>query len=139
MKVLIDTNIILDALMQREPFRIDAEDIIQLAATGAFEGSITANSITDIYYILRKHLQDKQQAKQAILALMSIVTVLDVTSADCERALDSNMPDFEDALLAYCAKRNKMGSIITRNLKDYEASPVEAISPAAFLNMLSRS
>lgn len=133
MKVLIDTNVILDALINCTPFNSSAEKLFLLAAENKLTAMITANSITDIYYLLRKHLQNTEKAKQALFKLFSLFQVLDVTEGDCKKALNLPIVDYEDALLVTCAKRNKIDSIITRNLKDFVESPIQAITPDDFL------
>jgi len=136
MKLLIDTNIILDALMSRDPWAGAAQNVILAIAEEKAEGYITANSVTDIYYLLRKHLKDKEKTKQALIGLIAIISVLDVNSTDCEKALDAPMSDFEDSLLAYCGKRHKIDRIITRNIKDYEGAPIQAVEPEEILENL---
>ena len=136
MKLLIDTNIVLDALMNRAPWAKAAQDIILAVAEEKAEGCITASSFTDVHYLLRKHLKDKEKTKQALLGLLTLVNVLDVTGSDCEKAFDLPMSDYEDALLAYCGKRHKVDCIITRNEKHYVGSPVKASEPEEILKIL---
>ena len=136
MKLLIDTNIILDALMNRTPWAKAAQDIILAVAEEKAEGCITASSFTDIHYLLRKNLKDKEKTKQTLLGLLTVVNVLDVTGSDCEKAFDLPMSDYEDALLATCGKRHKADYIVTRDLKHFEGSPVEVIQPDELLKML---
>jgi predicted nucleic acid-binding protein len=133
-KLLIDTNVILDALMAREPWAASAQALLLTVAEERAEGCITASSFTDLYYLLRKHIEDKEQTKQALLGLLASVNVLDVNGTDCERAFELLMPDYEDALLAYCGKRHKVDYIVTRNKNHFEGSPVNTISPGEFLN-----
>jgi len=136
MKLLIDTNIILDALMAREPWAKSAQAIMLAVAEEKAEGCITASTFTDIYYILRKRLGDKARTKQTLLGLLAVVNVLDVTGADCEKAFELPMSDYEDALLAYCAKRHKVDRIVTRNPKHFEGSPVKVIQPEEFPGLI---
>lgn len=133
MKVLIDTNVILDAVISRTPHHVFAEKLFLLIAEDKLNAFITASSVTDIYYLLHKHLHNENQEKQVLLKLFNLFEVLDVTGSDCEKALRMPMSDYEDALLAACAKRRKLDLIITRNLKDFAESPVKAIAPADFL------
>lgn len=133
MNVLIDTNVVLDAVTGRAPYHASAEKLFLLAAEDKLSAAIIASSVTDIYYLLRKHLHDAEQVKQVLFKLFSLFTILDVTGSDCERALTLPMSDYEDALLAACAKRNRLDLIITRNLKDFTGSPVKAMAPDAFL------
>lgn len=132
MNVLIDTNIVLDALLSRSPFNTLAERLFIMIAEDKISASITASSVTDIYYLLNKHLHDKQKAKQALLNLFSLFEILDVTQNDCEKALTLSMEDYEDALVATCAKRRRIELIITRNTNDFTRSPVNAITPNDF-------
>jgi predicted nucleic acid-binding protein len=136
MKLLIDTNVILDALMDRKPRVRDAEAILLACTEEKAKGCITASTFTDIYYMLRRHLRDREQTKQALLKLLSVVDVLDVSGVDCEKAFDLPMADYEDALLAYCAKRHRMDRIVTRNPKHFAGSPVKAVSPEELLKTL---
>ncbi|MCL2718610.1 MAG: PIN domain-containing protein [Lachnospiraceae bacterium] len=136
MKLLIDTNIILDAMMNREPWAKAAQNIILAVAENKAEACITASSFTDIHYILQKKLRDREKTKQALLGLLAVINVLDVTGTDCEKAFDLPITDYEDALIAYCGKRHKVNYIVTRNLKDYTGSPVEAIAPEEIIKRL---
>jgi len=133
MKTMIDTNVILDALMNRAPWAKTAQNVMRIVAEDKADGYITASTFTDIYYILKKHLRDKEKAKSALIELLAVVKVLDVTSTDCEEALKLPMADYEDALLAYCAKRHRVDNIVTRNGKHFSGSPVKAVQPEEFL------
>ncbi len=137
MKVLIDTNIIIDALTGREPFREAAEKIFILAANQIEELYITANSVTDIYYLIRKHLHDSEQTKHTMAKLFELFYILDVTSEDCQKALWIDIKDYEDAVISVCANRNHIDYIITRNIKDYKYSNTPAILPDAFIKLVS--
>ena len=136
MKLLIDTNVILDALMTREPWAASARALLLAAAEEKFEACITASSFTDLYYLLRKHLPNKEKTRQALLGLLASVNVLDVTGADCEKAFDLPMSDYEDALLAQCGKRHKADSIISRDLHHFHGSPLQAVGPDEILDKL---
>jgi len=136
MKIMIDTNVILDAIMNRAPWAKVAQDIILAIANEKIEGCITASTFTDIYYLLKQHLRNKEKTKQILLGLLSTVNVLDVTGKDCEEAFKLPMADYEDALLAYCAKRYKIDNIVTRNSKHFSGSPVNAIQPEEFLEKI---
>jgi predicted nucleic acid-binding protein len=133
MNVLIDTNVVLDVLGNREPFVQHSEAVLTLAAQNRIAAAITANTVTDIYYLLRKHLSDNEAVKTALMGLLELLDVIEVTKADCLKAFDLPMGDYEDALLACCAKRRDAEYIVTRNPKDFVNSPVEAITPGDFL------
>lgn len=136
MKILVDTNIIIDALTGREPFKDVAEQIFILAANQIADMHITASSATDIYYLVRKYFHSTEQAKLIISKLYELFYILDVTSGDCIDALLNGMKDYEDAVVSCCAYRNQMQYIVTRNLKDYEQSKVPAILPDDFIKLI---
>ena len=100
MKILVDTNVIIDALTSREPFREDAEQIFLLAANQIEDMYITASSATDIYYLVRKHLHSTEHAKNVMAKLYELFRILDVTLSDCQEALSSQVNDYEDAVLS---------------------------------------
>ena len=135
MKVLIDTNVILDVLMKREPHFEFSAQILKLCDTN-ITGCITSSQTTDIFYLLRRFGKDAQSAKDMIKKLTDNVKVLDSNNIDVQNALASSMADYEDAMLAFCAKRKKNEYIITRNEGDFALSPVPAISPQTFLERL---
>ena len=133
MRVLIDTNVILDAVIRRVPYNNPAERLFLLIAEDRLKAYITASSVTDIYYLLHRHFRDAGEAKQVLAKLFVLFEVLEVTQSDCERALSLAMNDYEDALLATCAKRKKLDMIVTRNLYDFKDSPVKAMVPDEFI------
>lgn len=139
MKILVDTNIIIDALTGREPFRETAEQIFMLTANQIEDMYITASSATDIYYLIRKHLHNTDQAKNTMSKLYELFYILDVTSCDCHEALTSGVKDYEDAVVSSCANRNQMNYIVTRNIRDYEQSKVKALLPGELLKLISQN
>ncbi len=136
MKILVDTNVIIDTLTGREPFRESAEQIFILAANQIEDMYITASSATDIYYLVRKHLHNTEQSKNTMSKLYQLFGILDVTANDCQDALLLDMKDYEDAVISCCAKRNQMDYIVTRNIKDYEHSKVKVLLPEEFLKLV---
>ena len=133
MKILIDTNVILDALMAREPWVASTQALLLAAAEEKIDACITANTMTDLHFLLRKHLRDNEKVKQILLGLIASITILDVNSIDCEKAFTLPMPDYEDAIIACCGKRHKIDYIVTRNPKHFDGSPVKIILPDAIL------
>ena len=138
MKILVDTNVIIDTLTGREPFRESAEQIFILAANQIEDMYITASSATDIYYLVRKHLHNTEQSKNTMSKLYQLFGILDVTARDCQDALLLDMKDYEDAVISCCAKRNQMDYIVTRNIKDYEHSKVKVLLPDDFIRLVSQ-
>jgi predicted nucleic acid-binding protein len=133
MKILIDTNVILDVLLHRNAFLDASYNVLKLAALDKVEALVTANSITDIYYILQRASKDPVKSKDAIVQLLSLVGIADVLASDVMTTLSSKVTDFEDALVGAIAKRIKADYIVTRNTKDFDHSPIPAIDPKDFL------
>jgi len=133
MRILIDTNIVLDVLLRRADFFDASYEVLKLSALDKAEALITANTITDIYYILQRANKDYTKSKEAIVQLLNLVNIVDVLASDVMNTLSSKISDFEDALAATIAKRVKADYIVTRNTKDFHDSPVPAIDPNDFL------
>lgn len=136
MKILVDTNVIIDALTAREPWNESAEKIFLLGANHIVDLYITASSATDIYYLIRKHLHNAQTAKQVMSKLYSLMNILEVTETDCVEALASQIKDYEDAVVERVAFRKEMDYIVTRNTKDYQNGNVKVILPDDFIELM---
>lgn len=133
MRILADTNVIIDALTSREPWNKSAEKIFLMAANHTIEMYITASSATDIYYLIRKYLHNTEKAKMVMGKLYSLTGILDVTANDCMDALASEISDYEDAVIEKVASRKNMDYIVTRNIKDYQSGEVKIILPDDFV------
>lgn len=136
MKILIDTNVILDIFQKREPFFPNSYQALHKAIEAESECLVSASSATDIFYMLRKSLRSADQAKEQIEQLSKIVIFADVQGLDIQTALIRTMPDFEDAVVDAVAERNGASYILTRNIKDFTGSAVPAVTPADFLKQL---
>ena len=136
MKVLIDTNVIIDALTSREPWNKSAETIFIMAANHMMDMYITASSATDIYYLVKKYLHNADQTKQVMEKLYSLIGILSVSSAECIDALASPIRDYEDAVMERVSAKADMDYIVTRNVKDYQPGTVKAISPDDFIVLM---
>lgn len=135
MKVLIDTNIILDVLCKRPAFYEDSAKIFKLCEVKKISGVISALSIPNIMYILRKEL-DADKTREILDSLMLIFSVADLKADDLKRAADMRFKDYEDAIQSACATRIKANYIVTRNIKDFSESKVTAIKPAELLDRI---
>ena len=134
MKVLFDTNVVIDIIHNREAFYADSYKALHLA----FENCttcISTTTITDSVYITRKVFTDSKAQKQALSVFFSKFKLCAVKAQQIKAAFLSPMSDFEDAVQAFCAKRHGVKYIITRNVKDYKLSPVMAIEPADFIKL----
>ena len=129
MRVLLDTCVILDALQSREPFASDAQKLFLLAANNQFVGYMTAKSATDIYYLMHRHTHSDKSSRTVLAKLFTLFEVADTAGMDCRHAIPSPISDYEDAVMTATAARCEMDCIVTRNLKDYEKSPVPVLFP----------
>ena len=114
MRILVDTNVILDAILSRQPNAESAKNIITLFNNHKMKGYITANSIADIFYLAQKVL-DKVKAKEILRSLLRIFLIISVDSIDCHKALDLPLEDFEDALVLICADKIKLDYVLTND------------------------
>jgi len=133
-KVILDTNIILDVILIRKPFYNDASKILLAIDNKQIRAFITANSVTDIYYILRKSI-GKENARIKLKNILNVIGILDTDSVIIFDALYSGWDDFEDAVQGYSALYNDIDCIITRNLQDYKhIENIEIASANEFAN-----
>ena len=134
MKVLLDTNIIVDNLAGRDEFE-ESRIILENCESGSVTGIVSTVTIMDVIYILRKYL-NQARIREAVQMLMQIVDVASVHRIDITNALAGGISDIEDAVQASVALRNGADYIITRNAKDFAKSPLTALTPDAFLHIL---
>ena len=135
-KVLLDTNIIFDFALKREPFYENAQAILKEIANGNVLGYITASMATDIFYLLQK-TNGKIFALNTLTDLVIMLGILPVYSNDVHLALHSGWDDFEDALQAQIAIRNGIDAIVTRNSKDFrKLLTVDIVLPSDFIQYL---
>lgn len=132
MKVLIDTNVILDVLCAREKFLEASSTVWKYCEVNKLEGYISALSVPNIVYILRKELTP-EKTQQIIEQLFLIFNVADLKSDDLKKAAAMKASDYEDFLQMICAARIKADFIITRNIRDFIDSKVTAITPSELL------
>ena len=133
MKLMLDTNVVLDVFLKREPFFSASYKVMKLSALEKHEGFVSASAATDMFYLLRRSLKNVAVAKESMEKLLQLVGLADALGEDVHAAVASNMTDFEDALIASIAQRCQMSYIITRNVKDFSDSPVKAVTPEEFL------
>lgn len=136
MKILVDTNIVIDALTSREPWSKNAEKIFIMAANNIVDMYITASAATDIYYLIRKYLHNTEIAKQIMGKLYSLAGILEVKEEDCVDALASPITDYEDAVVEQVARRSGMECIVTRNEKDYASGLTKIFLPEDFTQFM---
>lgn len=137
MRLMIDTNIILDVLLEREPFYMYSKAVLELCEGRKINGFISASTATDIFYLVRKALQSTDEAYKALGNILNIVKILTVTNDDVNSAFIQRAHDFEDCLLATCAESNKCDGIVTRSKKDYLTFGITLYSPEEITGLIS--
>ena len=135
MKLLIDTNIVLDVLLKREPFYQDAVKVMNLAQYEDIQEYVSASAVTDIYYIAYKQIKDRKLVLDLIKRLLMVVSIAAVTEQEIRNALETGWRDFEDAVQYSVALLNEMEGLVTRNPRDYEGADIEIWSPEQVLNV----
>ena len=126
-KVLFDTNILLDAMMEERPEWAYAVMLHDEIAYGRLEGCVAATSLKDVYYVLTKYAGEKA-AREYVDAALDAFTLLEVDEATCRIASRSNEPDFEDGLVRACAERAQVSFIISRDEDAFRKSPIKRLS-----------
>ena len=136
MRIVFDTNVIIDAIAAREPFCMAAQKLLLLVSEEKLEGYLTANSVTDVYYVTRRS-HTEAEAKEIIRSLLHSLEIIAVDGADCWQALGLPMSDFEDALIAACAEKIEADYIVSRDVAFAEANTtVKVIEPVALLEKI---
>jgi len=131
-KILIDTNICIDAALFRKPYVSDALKIIERCQFGELKGFIAAHSFDTIFYLLRK-THSKTDRYVLLEELRSVFRVAPVTQKEIDEALNLKWPDFEDAIHYRAAVAASCEAIVTRNSIDFKQSDLPVLTPAELL------
>lgn len=129
MKLLIDTNVVLDVLLNRAPFCNVAAEVLNLSNSENVHEYISASAITDIYYIANRQMKDKAAVKNLIKTLLDVVSVAGVAEKEIVKALESEWNDFEDSVQHAVAVLNGFDGVVTRNTADYKQAEVAVWTP----------
>jgi len=130
-RVFVDTNVILDVLLQRDGFWRGSMNIFQLAELGKIKAYVSASSMTDIFYVANKKLSTPV-ARKAIDKLLTIFEVVGVDGKDLRGALSVPIDDYEDALQAYCANKADADVLVTRDAEGFPDIGIEVVEPTNF-------
>src|SRR5688572_23134647 len=120
-RVFVDSDVILDVALARQPFVDASRLVLSLLENGRAVGFASSNSITNIYYVLRKSGGDSK-AREFIGSLLKYLTAIPIDHADILNALKSDFSDFEDGVQNFAALSNQCECIVTRNIDDYQKS-----------------
>jgi predicted nucleic acid-binding protein len=135
LRVIIDTNVVLDVLLERDPFVKAAVDIFCLVEESRIDAFLCATTITTIDYLLTQSLPTSK-ARDALRKLISLFEIATVNRPVIERALVSKIHDFEDAVLDEAGQMAEVDSVITRNIRDFIGSTLKVFEPNEFLAQL---
>lgn len=137
MRLYLDTNVILDLILNRSPFFDDIARIITLYEMGECELFTSSVSIVNCNYILGKNI-DRKQVIDNLKILRSFCSILTVSELEIDKSLNSNFKDFEDVVQYFTCIKNDCNFIITRDIKDFKNSEIPAITPAEFLASMKK-
>ncbi len=130
-RIFIDSDVILDMALARQPFVEASQKVIALCEKGVFTGCISSNSVANIYYILRK-LGGDEKARVFIKQLLIFLVIIPVDHAGITKALNSKFTDFEDAIQHFTALSFGCSKIVTRNIQDYKFAELDVVLPSIF-------
>jgi predicted nucleic acid-binding protein len=137
-RILFDTNVVLDVLLDRKPWAETSAAVCTLAETGRCEGMLAAHAVTTIHYLLRKETGNAG-AKRVISPLLRVFRVASVDGTVLDEALHLPLSDFEDAVTAAAARLANCDYIVTRNPKGFRGSLVRPFTPEAVLPLFEKS
>ncbi len=132
MRVLVDTNVILDVLCDRKDFVADSLRVFQCCEAGRLDGYISALSIPNIVYIMRRELE-RDRIREVLRTLTAIFSIVELREGDLLKAAELPVADYEDAIQSVGASRIQADYIVTRNVRDFTNSPTPAITPVDLL------
>jgi len=129
---MLDLNVLLDVLQKREPhYRVSAA-VLEQVIHGDESGALSAHAVTTVHYLVDRYA-DRAAADRALSWLLHHLTVGTVGRNELERARSLGWVDFEDAVVAAVAERLDCSCIVTRNVRDFAASPIPAVTPQEYL------
>lgn len=137
MRILLDTNVVLDVLLEREPHVHESRLIWEAADRGDFIACLASFSLPTIHYICRRHVS-REAAERAVDLCLEAFEICALYRECIIAARRMPGPDFEDNLQVACGITDFMNGIVTRNTQDYQSSPVRVYSPTTLLALINR-
>jgi predicted nucleic acid-binding protein len=135
--LFIDTDVIIDFLIDRRPYSREAAIIFTLIDQKKLKGYASSLTFSNLFYVLRK-IEPHKKVISKLDSISKILTILKVDDQNIRDAIDSGFPDFEDSIQYFCAMDcKKIEVIITRNTKDYKKSDLPVMTPGDFLKSAS--
>ncbi|MBW4426199.1 MAG: PIN domain-containing protein [Nostoc desertorum CM1-VF14] len=136
MRVLFDTNVLLDALLAREPFVADAAFLLETVESRQIEGFMSATTVTDVYYLVARQTKSAEVAIAAVTQLLALMEICAVDLGVLKQAITLGLTDFEDAVQVASAMKLALEAIITRDVDGFTGSPILVLSPKDMRNQL---
>ena len=141
MRVLLDTNVIVDVLQRREPWFADGQKIFYAIANQQISGCITAKEAADIHFFSRRQFKGQEnadaKARQVMAKLYTLFELVDTFGIDCKNAIAIENNDYEDAVMIESAVRSGLDCIVTRNPEHFKVSPIPVYAPSEFVQKLN--
>ncbi len=134
-KILVDSDIILDLMLERDVFFNPAAELFNLIEKKKIKASVSSLHFSNLHYIIRK-VKSNELAKSVLRKLAIIVNILSIDEKTIELALESNFPDFEDAIQYYACLDNDIDVIVTRNKKDFKSGKLPVMTAEEYLAAL---
>lgn len=136
MRVLFDTNVLLDALLAREPFVADAAFLFSAVESGQIEGFMSATTVTDVHYLVGRQTKSAEIAITAVTRLLALMEICAVDRKVLEQSLLLGLSDFEDAVQVSCAIQAGLDAIVTRDVVGFTGAPISVLSPGELRSSL---
>ena len=137
MRVLFDTNVIIDVLQDRAPWSADGKALFLAAANRKIDGCVTEKQLADIYYISKKQIAKEEnteaKCRRITAGIISIFEVLDTLGSDCQNAIVYENNDYEDAIMIATAVRCGVDCIVTRDSRHFRSAPLEVLTPGELI------
>lgn len=136
MKILLDTNIIVDVALERQPYFEASQQVLLLVEQERIEGYLSASTFGDLYYIIRR-ARGREWTMDFLNWLVTFCQIATVNEVVIEMALNANFRDFEDAIQYSTAVINQLDSIVTRNPQDFPVTSPRIITPHQLVQELT--
>jgi predicted nucleic acid-binding protein len=136
LKIVFDTNIILDVLLNREPFVELSANLLSTVENKKIEGYLCATTITTLDYLISKET-NRNKAKIEMRKLLNLFKISEVNSKVLELSINSEFKDFEDAVQYYSGECSRVNGLVTRNTKDYKQAKLPIYTPDELWGIIS--
>jgi predicted nucleic acid-binding protein len=136
MKILFDTNVLLDAVLARVPFVENAAYLLEAVELGKIQGFMSATTVTDVHYLVKRQTKSAEIAIATITKLLVLMEICLVDRNVIERAVSLNLPDFEDAVQVASAMQANLDAIVTRDVVGFVGSPILVMLPDEMVKQL---